>query len=145
VFAFILLTLSVLVHQEFSKYRLLNSLSTHQRPPFAAARDEGARLRPTGHHTAAAHSNHRLAAQRLHAADAAPAAGTDQLQVNVYYKPVDCDSGAVKSRKGDLLTIHYTGTIDQSSKTGDRTAKFDSSRDRASPFNFKVEGSVRAP
>ena len=37
-------------------------------------------------------------------------------------------------KKGDFIGIHYTGTIDKSSKTGTPGSKFDSSFDNSSPF-----------
>ena len=42
------------------------------------------------------------------------------------------------SKAGDLLSMHYTGTIDESSETGEKGKKFDSSRDRGSPFEFTL-------
>jgi FKBP-type peptidyl-prolyl cis-trans isomerase len=34
--------------------------------------------------------------------------------------------------------MHYTGTIDESSETGEKGSKFDSSRDRGSTFDFQI-------
>lgn len=39
---------------------------------------------------------------------------------------------------GDSLGMHYTGTIDASSKTGTPGKKFDSSRDRGQVFETKI-------
>ncbi|XP_076263925.1 peptidyl-prolyl cis-trans isomerase Fkb14 isoform X1 [Rhynchophorus ferrugineus] len=52
----------------------------------------------------------------------------EKLQVDVVSKPEVCD---VKSKNGDLLTMHYTGTL------ADGT-KFDSSLDRDQPFSFQL-------
>ncbi|EST09411.1 Peptidyl-prolyl cis-trans isomerase, FKBP-type, domain protein [Kalmanozyma brasiliensis GHG001] len=52
----------------------------------------------------------------------------DKLQVGVKYRPDKCDD---KSHAGDLLAMHYTGTL------ADGT-KFDSSLDRGQPFEFTL-------
>jgi FKBP-type peptidyl-prolyl cis-trans isomerase 2 len=60
-----------------------------------------------------------------------------ELKVTQYAGPTECDD-AEKVKKGDQLGMHYTGTIDESSKTGTPGKKFDSSRDRGDVFNTKI-------
>jgi hypothetical protein len=61
----------------------------------------------------------------------------DSLKVTVYDGPTECaDSEKVKN--GDYLNMHYTGTIDESSETGEKGSKFDSSRDRGQTFDFQI-------
>ncbi|XP_015185362.1 PREDICTED: FK506-binding protein 2 isoform X1 [Polistes dominula] len=50
------------------------------------------------------------------------------LKVDTVYKPEVCD---VRSKKGDQLTMHYTGTLQDGTK-------FDSSLDRQQPFTFQL-------
>ena len=49
----------------------------------------------------------------------------------------ECDD-ADKVKKGDYLSMHYTGTIDESSPAGVKGEKFDSSRDRGQTFDFTI-------
>jgi len=51
------------------------------------------------------------------------------LKVESVYKPEGCDS---KTKSGDMLTMHYTGTLLSDGK------KFDSSLDRDQPFTFQL-------
>jgi len=61
----------------------------------------------------------------------------DELKVTQYGGPTECeDSDRVK--KGDQLGMHYTGTIDASSKTGEAGKQFDSSRDRGDVFETQI-------
>eukprot|EP00947_MAST-08B_sp_MAST-8B-sp1_P003862 g3862.t1 len=63
------------------------------------------------------------------------AAGEEELKIVTEFKPDECEQ---KTKAGDHLKMHYTGTIDQSSETGDKGSKFDSSRDRGDPFTFQL-------
>jgi len=50
------------------------------------------------------------------------------VKIGVLYRPDTCDR---KSKRGDTLKMHYTGTLLDGTK-------FDSSLDRNSPFSFKL-------
>eukprot|EP00944_MAST-04C_sp_MAST-4C-sp1_P004042 g4042.t1 len=64
--------------------------------------------------------------------------GEDQgLKVETTFKPNNCDEHR-KSKSGDELEMHYTGTIDESSPTGTPGKKFDSSHDRDQSFHFTL-------
>jgi FK506-binding protein 2 len=52
----------------------------------------------------------------------------EELKIDVTL-PVECDR---KTQKGDLVDMHYTGTLLATGK------KFDSSVDRGQPFSFKL-------
>merc|ERR1712098_514435 len=58
-----------------------------------------------------------------------------ELQIIKKYVPKDCEK---KTKSGDNLSMHYTGTIDKSSSKGETNKKFDSSLDRNSPFEFRL-------
>ena len=47
------------------------------------------------------------------------------------HRPEDCDSSP-KTKKGDKLSMHYTGTLAADG------SKFDSSLDRGDPFTFTL-------
>ncbi len=54
-----------------------------------------------------------------------------------------CTEDSVKTKAGDNLSMHYTGSIDDSSSTGVKGKVFDSSLRRNKPFDFKLgEGRV---
>ena len=52
-----------------------------------------------------------------------------QLRIGVKHKPNDCH---LKSKPGDKLSMHYTGTLYSD------CSKFDSSVDRGEPFEFTL-------
>jgi FKBP-type peptidyl-prolyl cis-trans isomerase len=59
------------------------------------------------------------------------------LKVNQYEGPKEC--GAEDTiEEGNFLTMHYTGKIDESSETGEKGLKFDSSLDRDMTFDFQI-------
>jgi len=61
-----------------------------------------------------------------------------ELKSETTFKPDNCDAeGTRKSKAGDQLGMHYTGTIDESSATGEKGKQFDSSIGRG-PFDFKL-------
>lgn len=65
-----------------------------------------------------------------------------ELKVDVYDGPKECDD-ADKVKSGQYLSMHYTGTIDESSETGEKGKQFDSSRTRGDTFDFQIgQGSV---
>mmetsp|Transcript_14611 Transcript_14611/g.24925 ORF Transcript_14611/g.24925 Transcript_14611/m.24925 type:complete len:140 (-) Transcript_14611:577-996(-) len=52
----------------------------------------------------------------------------DKLHIGVKFRPESCTQ---KSKKGDKLSMHYTGMLTDGSK-------FDSSLDRGTPFDFTL-------
>mmetsp|Transcript_52277 Transcript_52277/g.111090 ORF Transcript_52277/g.111090 Transcript_52277/m.111090 type:complete len:241 (-) Transcript_52277:405-1127(-) len=71
-----------------------------------------------------------------------PASAATELEIEVYAGPTECDDADAVS-DGNQLSMHYTGTIDESSATGTPGEKFDSSLDRGQTFDFAVgEGQV---
>ena len=67
------------------------------------------------------------------AAVAAENENENGLQVTKDFVPDECN---VKTKPGNQLSMHYTGTIAQTSATGEPGKKFDSSLDHGSPFDF---------
>ena len=64
-------------------------------------------------------------------------ASAAELVVDVYDGVKECeDSEKVKS--GDHVSMHYTGTIDESSETGEKGSKFDSSHDRDQTIDIQI-------
>ncbi|GIX87086.1 peptidyl-prolyl cis-trans isomerase FKBP7 [Caerostris extrusa] len=53
---------------------------------------------------------------------------TGELEIEVTHKPEKCD---LKSKKGDMLSMHYKGTLDDGTE-------FDSSYDVNDPFQFQL-------
>jgi len=62
-----------------------------------------------------------------------------ELKVTVIEGPTEC-TDEEKVSAGNYLSMHYTGTIDESSETGTKGSQFDSSRTRDQTFDFKVGG-----
>ena len=59
------------------------------------------------------------------------------LSVTVTDGPKECGAPS-KVKAGDKLKMHYTGTIDASSASGEKGKQFDSSRDRGATFDFEI-------
>ena len=60
-----------------------------------------------------------------------------ETKVEVYEGPTEC-SDEEKVASGNYLEMHYTGSIDESSATGEKGSKFDSSRDRGQTFDVQI-------
>ena len=69
------------------------------------------------------------------AADADASGHASGLSITKDFVPDECER---KTKAGDQLSMHYTGTIAMSSKTGEGGKKFDSSLDRGTPFDFAL-------
>ena len=59
------------------------------------------------------------------------------LVVDQYEGPKECEEGD-KIKPMNFVKMHYTGTIDESSATGEKGKKFDSSVDRGVTFDFAI-------
>ena len=57
--------------------------------------------------------------------------------VDQYDGPKECSEEETVSA-GNFLKMHYTGTIDESSATGEKGKKFDSSLDRGQTFDVVI-------
>jgi len=66
----------------------------------------------------------------------AMATSTLSVKVDVYDGPKECEDSE-KVKNGQQLTMEYTGSIDQSSETGEKGKQFDTSRGRE-PFAFQI-------
>jgi len=64
-------------------------------------------------------------------------AADNGLKIDVYEGPTECEDEH-KVVSGKSLSMHYTGTIDQSSATGEKGKQFDSSRGRGQTFDFVI-------
>jgi FKBP-type peptidyl-prolyl cis-trans isomerase 2 len=60
------------------------------------------------------------------------------VEVDTYFEPEDCESATHVAQPGAYVSIHYVGTIDSSSATGEPGKQFDSTRDRSQPYNFQL-------
>ena len=67
------------------------------------------------------------------------AVAVDELQVDQYDGPDECEAESMV-KKGDQIGMHYTGTIDRTSKSGTPGTQFDSSRERGQPLTFTIGG-----
>ncbi|EOD37677.1 FKBP type peptidylprolyl isomerase [Emiliania huxleyi CCMP1516] len=65
------------------------------------------------------------------------AAAVTELKVEVYDGPKECED-ADKLKKGEHVSMHYTGTIDKDSAAGTPGKQFDSSRGRGKTFDFQL-------
>mmetsp|Transcript_26213 Transcript_26213/g.57403 ORF Transcript_26213/g.57403 Transcript_26213/m.57403 type:complete len:222 (+) Transcript_26213:190-855(+) len=70
-------------------------------------------------------------------AEETPKKPIGRMNVTLYGGPKDCTDDE-KVKKGQYLTMHYVGTIDETSATGEKGQKFDSSRDRDDPFKLQI-------
>jgi hypothetical protein len=62
-------------------------------------------------------------------------ARADGLKIDVEFLPENCER---KTKNGDYLYMHYTGSIDESSATGEKGKVFDSSHNRNQVFDFAL-------
>ena len=66
-----------------------------------------------------------------------PSSKTDAKVTQVQKIDVKTGAGA-EATKGQTVFVHYTGWLYDPAATGQKGAKFDSSRDRGTPFNFPL-------
>lgn len=62
---------------------------------------------------------------------------SDELKVEVTFGPTECDDN-LKVAKGKVLEMHYTGTIDESSATGEKGFEFSTTEGSDKLFAFIV-------
>ena len=79
--------------------------------------------------------NHFLITLLVAVAAIALATASEDLKIDVTYLPDECEE---KSKAGDHMYMHYTGSIDESSETGEKGKVFDSSVSRGTPFDLYV-------
>lgn len=68
-----------------------------------------------------------------------PAAMSDSGITTLQTNDVTPGTGA-EARKGQTVRVHYTGWLYDPSKPDNRGSKFDSSKDRNDPFEFRLGG-----
>ena len=64
------------------------------------------------------------------------ASAATELSVKVYEGPTECEDSD-KIKPGDYVNMHYKGSIDESSETGEKGFVFENSRDHT-PFLFQI-------
>ena len=68
-----------------------------------------------------------------------PSSKTDAKVTQLQKIDVKTGTGA-EAAAGKVVFVHYTGWLYDPTATGQKGAKFDSSRDRGTPFNFPLGG-----
>ena len=68
-----------------------------------------------------------------------PSSKTDAKVTQLQKIEVKAGTGA-EATAGKVVFVHYTGWLYEPAATGQKGAKFDSSRDRGQPFNFPLGG-----
>jgi FKBP-type peptidyl-prolyl cis-trans isomerase FkpA len=68
-----------------------------------------------------------------------PSSKTDAKVTQLQKIDVKAGTGA-EAAAGKVVFVHYTGWLYDPAATGQKGAKFDSSRDRGTPFNFPLGG-----
>jgi len=71
------------------------------------------------------------------AAEEAEKKPSARMHVKIYEGPTECADEEKVVREKHLI-MHYTGYIDESSETGEKGKKFDSSHDRNQTFAFQI-------
>ena len=78
-----------------------------------------------------------LLAQSPAAGPVTPSSKTDAKVTQLQKIDVKTGTGA-EAAPGKVVFVHYTGWLYEPAATGQKGAKFDSSRDRGTPFNFPL-------